>query len=95
MPKFEVTAVLSATKYLGEVEADTPEDAICAAHEIAAKLRFGQCHVCSNVAELDSDYSYIVAEGEDGSSTEDSYEARLLAEIERLKAEIKDLKGEV
>ncbi len=94
MPKFEVTAIFGASKYLGEIEAPTHEDAICTAYEKLGTVG-GQCHACSQNAELNTEVEYMVAEGEDGSSVEDSVLARFQAEIDRLKAVEKTRNDEI
>ena len=91
MPIYNMTAVIDATQALGEFEADTPEDAMCDAYEKVGPL--GLCHACAGKVEVTECIS-MVAEAEDGSLTEDSTEARLRLEIERLKAKVKDLEVE-
>lgn len=53
MPKFRVYAIYTASKFLGEIEAETKG----AAEELAWKMDYyvGLCHQCANEVELNDD----------------------------------------
>ena len=87
MKPFTVTALVTKAINIGVIGAEDHESAICAAYDVIYSDEV-------DAATADS-IEHMIAIEEDFVEVSDSTESRLKDEIERLKAQIKDLKGEL
>lgn len=60
MAKFAVYAVYTASKYLGEIEADSPDEAKSKAEETYDDTYVSLCHQCSGKLDLNGDAEFEV-----------------------------------
>lgn len=60
MPKYAVWGLIPASTYLGEVEADSPEEAKEKALDLDCRARL--CHQCANHLTIDDPYDFDVDE---------------------------------